>query len=227
MSMDGPRVPADHGRGTEERSKVDRAQTGRVVRRKLSNRHDATITVKSLGRVSARNWRLADRNRCVDAVSWQPSSVASAGRPVVCLDVVPQQKVAVRQLRGDMRTFARAWGRSRSGFSGIFEIVAADEAGWSAEKRNPPARRTSIAAPRWPFATLGRPIYPRHPYLPKRAKGPENDAQPGCRPTDDPTVGAREASRVHWAKRLEGLCQLALPGYGPRPCLLERFQKCQ
>jgi hypothetical protein len=29
-----------------------------------------------------------------------------------------------------------------------------------------------------PFATLGRPIYPRHPYLPKGAKGPENDARP-------------------------------------------------
>jgi hypothetical protein len=25
--------------------------------------------------------------------------------------------------------------------------------------------------PRWPFATLGSPIYPRHPYLPKGAKG--------------------------------------------------------
>jgi len=46
-------MPADHGRGTEERSKVDRAQTGRVVRRKLSNRHDATISVKTLERVSA------------------------------------------------------------------------------------------------------------------------------------------------------------------------------
>src|SRR5260370_22173305 len=82
-------MPADHGRGTEERSKVDRAQTGRIVCRKLSNRHDATITVKTLERVSAHNWRLADRNRCdgVDAVSWQPSSVASAARPVVCLDV--------------------------------------------------------------------------------------------------------------------------------------------
>src|SRR5258708_36989660 len=89
LSMDGRGMPADHGRRTEERSKVDRAQTGRVVRRKLSNRHDATITVKTLERVSAHKWRLADRNRCdgVDAVSWQPSSVASAGLPVVCLDV--------------------------------------------------------------------------------------------------------------------------------------------
>src|SRR5260370_37649123 len=89
LSMDGRGMPADHGRGTEERSKLDRPQPGRAVRRKLSNRHDATITVKTLERVSAHNWRLADRNRWngVDAVSWQPSSVASAARPVVCLDV--------------------------------------------------------------------------------------------------------------------------------------------
>src|SRR5258708_4024712 len=149
-------------------------------RRKLSNRHDATITVKSLGRVSAHNWRLADRNRCVDAVSWQPLSLASAGRPVVCLDLVPQQKVAVRQHRGDMRTFARAWGRSRSGFSGIFEIVAADEAGWWAEKRTPPARRTSIAAPSLALRHPWPPDLRSPPYLPKGAKGPGNDAQPSC-----------------------------------------------
>src|SRR5258708_27902250 len=116
-------------------------------RRKLSNRHDATITVKSLGRVSAHNWRLADRNRCVDAVSWQPLSLASAGRPVVCLDLVPQQKVAVRQHRGDMRTFARAWGRSRSGFSGIFANVAADEARGGGGKRRPPGGRDLTSGP--------------------------------------------------------------------------------
>jgi hypothetical protein len=32
-----------------------------------------------------------------------------------------------------------------------------------------------------PFATLGCPICPRHPYLPKGAKGPGTDAQPSCR----------------------------------------------
>jgi hypothetical protein len=30
--------------------------------------------------------------------------------------------------------------------------------------------------PRWPFATLGSPIYPRNPYLPKGAKGAGSDA---------------------------------------------------
>jgi hypothetical protein len=46
------------------------------------------------------------------------------------------------------------------------------------------------------------PIYPRHPCLPKGAKGPGNDAQPVCLSTDDPTalVGAREAG--HRATRL-------------------------
>jgi hypothetical protein len=39
-----------------------------------------------------------------------------------------------------------------------------------------------------PFATLAAPIYPRHPYLPKGAKGPGADAQPVSRSTDDPTV---------------------------------------
>jgi hypothetical protein len=34
--------------------------------------------------------------------------------------------------------------------------------------------------PLTPFATLGRRTYPRHPYLPKGAKGPGNDAKPSC-----------------------------------------------
>jgi len=52
--------------------------------------------------------------------------------------------------------------------------------------------------PRWPFATLGRPIYPRHPYLPKGAKGPESDAQHrvGQLTTQRPQVRARQAPRV-------------------------------
>ena len=177
MSMDGRRVPADHGRGTEERSKVDRAQTGRVVRRKLSNRHDATITVKSLGRVSAHNWRLADRNRCVDAVSWQPSSVASAGRPE----------------------------EGSGGFSGIFEIVAADKAGVVGEKGDPFARRTSIDAPRWPFATLAArstlaiPTCPRR----RRGQGPMLDQFVGRLTTDGPVrvrhhvcIGAKRQATI-------------------------------
>ena len=72
--------------------------------------------------------------------------------------------------------------------------------GWSAEKRNPPARRTSIAAPSLALRHPCCPIYPRHPYLPKGAKGPENDGQPMCRSTDDPTAQLeRVRHRVHRA----------------------------
>jgi hypothetical protein len=52
-SPDGLKMPAYRGRGMEERSKVDRVQIGRVVRRKLSYRYDATISVETLERVSA------------------------------------------------------------------------------------------------------------------------------------------------------------------------------
>jgi hypothetical protein len=41
------------------------------------------------------------------------------------------------------------------------------------------------------YHTLGPPccpIYPRHPYLPKRAEGPGNAGQPLRRSTDDPTA---------------------------------------
>jgi hypothetical protein len=88
--------------------------------------------------------------------------------------------------------------RSSSGFSGILKSLQQTRREWSAEKEDPPARGTSIAAPRWPFATLGRPIYPRVPYLPKGAKVAGNDAQPLGRSTDDPTRGA---PRVHCATR--------------------------
>ena len=66
----------------------------------------------------------------------------------------------------------------------------------------------SIAAPISPFATLGSPIYPRHPYRPKARRGQGAMPQPSCRSTDHPNgpVGAREAvcigqaneSRLTW-----------------------------
>jgi hypothetical protein len=200
MSMDGRRVPADHGRGTEERSKVDRAQTGRVVRRKLSNRHDATITVKSLGRVSAHNWRLADRNRCVDAVSWQPSSVASAGRPVVCLDVVPQQKVAVRQLRGDMRTFARRGGGAEAASVASLKLLQRTRRGGRLKKET--RLRGGHRLP--PLAGPSPPLLPDlpSPSLPaqggRRGQGPMLNHRVGQLTTQRPsrsTLGTACASR--------------------------------
>jgi hypothetical protein len=45
-----------------------------------------------------------------------------------------------------------------------------DDGGGRVEKGDPFAG-TPIAAPISPFATLGRPIYPRHPYLPKGSEG--------------------------------------------------------
>jgi hypothetical protein len=79
-------------------------------------------------------------------------------------------------------------GEERGGFTGIFEIVAADKAGVVGWKRRPICAGNVDCRPYHPFATLGSPIYPRHPYLPKGAKGPGNDAQSVCRPTDDPTA---------------------------------------
>ena len=47
---------------------------------------------------------------------------------------------------------------------------------------------TSIAALISPLATLGSPIYPRHPYRPKARRGQGAMPQPSCRSTDHPTA---------------------------------------
>jgi len=70
---------------------------------------------------------------------------------------------------------------------------------------DPFARGDIDCCPQAPLATqstLGCPDRPRHPYLPKGAKGPGTDAQPSCRSTDDPTAQSEHVRRVHWAKRL-------------------------
>jgi len=67
---------------------------------------------------------------------------------------------------------------------------------WSAEKGDPPARRTSIAAPRWPFATLGCPIFPRHPYLPKGNEGDRGCGAKGCVGEVTARTSARARSEI-------------------------------
>jgi hypothetical protein len=78
----------------------------------------------------------------------------------------------------------------RGGFTGIFEIVAADKARVGRVKRRP------LCEPYLTLGTLAAPIYSRHPYLPKGAKGPENDAQPSCRSTDYRSLTPRVVSAL-------------------------------
>jgi len=84
----------------------------------------------------------------------------------------------------ELRSAAR---EERGGFTGIFEIVAADKARVGRVKRRPFARGTSIAAP----------INPSRPLLsqstlaslpdPEGELGQGTRPQPSGRPTDDPT----------------------------------------
>jgi hypothetical protein len=76
----------------------------------------------------------------------------------------------------------------RGSFSGIFEIVAADEAGVFGWKRRPICAENVDCRPSLAIRDPCYPIYPRHPYLPKAAKGRGTDAQPSCRSTDGPTA---------------------------------------
>jgi hypothetical protein len=71
------------------------------------------------------------------------------------------------------------WGRSSSGFSGIFEIVAADEAGDGWLKKETRLRRDIDCRPSLALRHPCRPICPRELYLPKRRRAPGHDAQPG------------------------------------------------
>jgi hypothetical protein len=82
--------------------------------------------------------------------------------------VGPQQKVAVRQLRRDMRTFAQAWGRSSRGFDGIFERLQETRRGGRLKKETA-CERTSIA----PLAGPSPPLAPRSPSRPLPAQGSE------------------------------------------------------
>ncbi len=60
---------------------------------------------------------------------------------------------------------------------------------------------TSIAALISPLATLGSPIYPRHPYRPKARRGQGAMPQPSCRSTGQLTAQWERVghSGVHWA----------------------------
>jgi hypothetical protein len=77
---------------------------------------------------------------------------------------------------------------SSSGFSGIFEIVAADKPGGGRVKKETHLRGDGGCRPSLALRHSCCPICPRDPYLANGAKGPENDAQPASRPADDPTA---------------------------------------
>jgi hypothetical protein len=77
----------------------------------------------------------------------------------------------------------------RSGFSGIFEIVAAGKAGGGRVEKETllraECRLPSLAGPCHPCC----PIHPRHPVPAQRGEGSTgNDAQPSYRSTDEPTA---------------------------------------
>ena len=59
----------------------------------------------------------------------------------------------------------------RGGVSGIFEIVAADNGRGGRVIRRPICAGNVDCHLYHPFATLGHPIFHRHPYLPKGARG--------------------------------------------------------
>jgi hypothetical protein len=70
---------------------------------------------------------------------------------------------------------------------------------------------TSLAVSSWPFATLGRPTYPRIPYLPKGSEGAGNDGQPWRWSIDD-------QARRHAEDDIDRYCR-SVP---PRPHLRDQ-----
>jgi hypothetical protein len=95
--------------------------------------------------------------------------------------VILDRRLGVRI--GDTRALSRGGSR---GFSDIFEIVAADEAGGSAEKGDPPARRHRLPRPSLALRHPCCPIYPRHP-IPAQREGARDRCSTSCRPTDHST----------------------------------------